>query len=123
MMNMIKLMTFFRKEPFDIKAQIAEDGPLLPKTSKELGSYRIEVPVQGQQQKIKVQAKMSMNGMFTIEKAQLCLEEEYEETVKEQREVGADGQPKPEGEGGAAEGEQKTEEDGKKEAEKKFEWV
>jgi heat shock protein 4 len=122
MMNMLKLITFYRKEPFEIKAQFGDDGPLLPKSNKELGSYTIQVPPQPENRKIKVQAKITLNGTFTIEKAQMVIEEEYEETVKERREVGApaEGEAKPEGEkveGAAAEGEQKADE------EKKFEMV
>jgi len=126
MMNMIKLLTFFRKGPFEIKAQFADDGPLLPKTGKDLGTWRIDVPVQSADQKIKVRAKMNLHGMFTIEAAQMVEEEEYEETVKEKVELPAEGEAKTEGEkaeGDApAEGEQKPE-DAKKESEKKFEWV
>lgn len=120
MMNMIKLLTFYRKGPFEIKAAFADDGPLLPGTKQELGTYRIEVPVQAEAQKIKVRVKMNLNGMFTIEAAQLVLEEEYEETVKEKREVkteAAADEANPEGEKAEAS------EDAKKEEDKKFEFV
>jgi len=94
---------------------------------------------QTEAKKVKVKAKLSQHMMFSIESAQLVEEEEYEEKVKEKREVEpspedaaktaeeatkpavdeaakAEGEPaKPEGEG-----EQKVE---KNEPEKKFEWV
>jgi len=129
MMNMIKLITLYRKGPFEIKAQHIEDGVMLGSTKRDLGTYRIEVPAQTENQKIKVKTRMTLNGMFTIESAQMVLEEEYEETVKEKREVGTEGAPegeKAEGDAPAADGEQKPEdkkEDAKKEAEKKYEWV
>lgn len=124
MMNMVKLLTFYRNGPFELKAQHADDGPLLPKQSKELGTYRIEVPAQTEARKIKVKAKMSLNGIFTVEGAQMLLEDEYEETVKEKREIPAEADAKPEGE--KAEGEAAADakpEEPAKEAEKKFEWV
>jgi len=131
MMNMLKMLTFYRNGPFELKAQFADDGPLLPKSKKELGTYRIEVPAQTEPQKIKVRAKMSLNGLFTIEGAQLLVEHEYEETVKEKREVEAatEGESKAEGEkapGDTPEGEQNTAADNttdKKDADKKFEMV
>lgn len=83
MMNMIKMITFFRKGPFDIKAHHLDDGSLVAGVNKQLGSYRIDVPAQAKNEKIKVKLKMTLNGMFTVESAQLVLEEEYEETVKE----------------------------------------
>jgi len=121
---MLKMVTLYRKGPFEIKAHHSEDGVALGK--KELGTYRIEMPAQAENKKIKVKCKMTLNGMFTIESAQMVEEEEYEETVKEQREVPADATvaegEKAEGDAPATEGEQKPE-DAKKEAEKKFEWV
>merc|ERR1719453_2188325 len=96
MMNMLKLITFFRKGPFELNAVYADDGPLLPKTEKQLGTFKIDVPPQTDSQKIKVKAKMTLNGMFTIEGAQMVIDEEYEETVKEKREVVQEGSAEPE---------------------------
>merc|ERR1711865_1069832 len=78
---------------------------------------------------VKVKAKLTVHGTFVIDSAQLIEEEEYEETVKEKRELPpdepkaeAEAEPKKEGEGeAAAEGDAKKEE--KKEPEKKYEWV
>merc|ERR1711957_880200 len=91
--------------------------------------YRIELPAQSEPKKVKVRAKLTVHGTFVIDSAQLIEEEEYEESVKEKRELPPD-EPKPEaeaeakkeGEGdAAAEGDAKKEE--KKEPEKKYEWV
>merc|ERR1711967_193875 len=79
--------------------------------------------------KVKVKAKLTVHGTFMIDSAQLVEEEEYEDTVKEKRELPpeepkpeAEAEPKKEGEGeAAAEGDAKKEE--KKEPEKKYEWV
>jgi len=131
MMNLVKMLTFYRKEPFDITVEYVDPSLLAQGTPKELGVYRIELPPQAEVKKVKVKAKLTVHGTFVIDSAQLVEEEEYEETVKEKRELPPD-EPKPEaeaeakkeGEGEAAapaEGEAKKEE--KKEPEKKYEWV
>jgi len=51
-----KLLTFYRKGPFDIKAQYVE-GAILPlESSRELGTYKIDLPPQAENRKIKVKA-------------------------------------------------------------------
>lgn len=126
-MNVLKMLTFYRKGPFDIKAEYGEPEKLLPGTPKELGTFRIELPAQSAAKKVQVRAKLTLHGTFTIEGAQLVEEEEYEEIVKEKREVPADEKPADEA-SPPADGEKK--EDGeakegeeKKEPEKKYEWV
>merc|ERR1712070_1055791 len=47
-MNLVKMLTFYRKGPFDIKAEYSADSVLLPGTAKELGTYKIELPAQGE---------------------------------------------------------------------------
>lgn len=89
-MNLLKMLTFYRVGPFDLKAEYADDKRLLPLTPRELGSYRIELPQQTEPKRVKVKAKLTLHGTFSIEGAQLVEEEEYEETVKEQRELPAD---------------------------------
>jgi molecular chaperone DnaK (HSP70) len=85
-----KMLTFFRKQPFDVKAEFAEDARLLPSTSKELGSYKIELPPQTENKKIKVKAQLTLHGTFLLHGAQMIETEEYEETVKEKRELPAE---------------------------------
>merc|ERR1712178_29306 len=106
---------------------MGDQSALLPGTSKELGTYRIELPPQTESKKVKVKAKLTLHGTFVIEGAQLIEEEEYEETVKEKREVAQDEATPPaipkEGEGEAKEEGEKKSEEPKKEPEKKYEWV
>merc|ERR1719171_757588 len=83
MMNLLKMLTFYRKASFDIKAQYADTTMLLPGTPGELGSYRVELPAQAEPKKVKV--KLTLHGTFTIDGAQMVEEEEFEETVKEKR--------------------------------------
>merc|ERR1711971_737761 len=59
MMNILKLLTFYRQGPFDIKAHYADTALLLPGTTKELGTYRVELPPQSEQKTVKVKAKMT----------------------------------------------------------------
>jgi len=150
-MNVLKTLTFFRKGSFEIKAEYAPDAALLPLTPKELGTWSIEVPSQTEMKKIKVRARLTLHGTFAIEGAQMIEEEEYEEVVKEKRELppspaadgdaemkpadgegaeakaaeGEDAQASPETNGDKAEDgtEKKAEPAEKKEPEKKFEWV
>mmetsp|Transcript_58561 Transcript_58561/g.92987 ORF Transcript_58561/g.92987 Transcript_58561/m.92987 type:complete len:837 (-) Transcript_58561:85-2595(-) len=134
--GVLKMLTFYRKGPFEIKAEYADPSQLLPGTSKELGTFKVELPAQTEPKKIKVKAKLTLSGCFSIEGAQLVEEEEYEETVKEKRELppaetevpaektDGDAPMEEKKEDEKKEGEQaeetKTE---KKEPEKKYEWV
>lgn len=142
MMNVLKMLTFYRKGPFDVKAEYSDPKLLPPGTPKELGTFKIELPPQTEGKKVKVRAKLTLHGTFQIEGAQLVEDEEYEETVKEKRELppapeeaptpaAAEGDAaaaSPEGEAkpaeGAEGGEKKEEKPAeKKEPEKKYEWV
>merc|ERR1712054_651581 len=98
MMNVVKMLTFYRKEPFDITAEYENPSLLAPGTAKELGVYRVELPPQAEPKKVKVKAKLTIHGTFAIDSAQLVEEEEYEETIKEKRELPPE-EPKPEAEG------------------------
>merc|ERR1719210_1035591 len=97
-MNTLKMLTFYRKSAFEIKAEYVDESLLVPGTKKELGAYKIDLPAQSEAKKIKVKAKLNLHGMFMIESAQLVEEEEYEETVKEKKEIEV---PAEEGEGEA----------------------
>lgn len=141
-MNLLKMLTFYRKGPFDIKAEYVADAPLLPGTPKELGTYKIDLPPQTEPKKVKVKAKLTLHGTFQLESAQLLEEEEVEETVKEKRELPPDPEeekpaeaaPSPDGDAEmpdakaeeTKEGEEKPAEEKKEEkkpAGPKYEWV
>lgn len=89
MSGLLKMLTFWRNDAFDLKAEFADETAslLLPGTSKELGTFRVELPKQPEPKKVKVKAKLTLHGTFAIEGAQMVEEEEYEETVKEKREL------------------------------------
>merc|ERR1711924_70562 len=90
-MNLLKMLTFYRKGPFDIKAQYTETDILLPGTKSDLGTYKVNLPEQSENKKVKVKAKLTQHGTFTIESAQMVEEEQYEEPVKEKRELPPEG--------------------------------
>lgn len=95
-----KLLTFYRKGPFDIKAQYVEGSVLPPDSSRELGTYKIDLPPQSENKKIKVKAQLTLHGTFRLNGAQMVETEEYEETIKEKRELppAPEDEAKPEGE-------------------------
>jgi len=116
-MNLLKILTFYRKGPFDIKAEYADQSLLLPLTPKELGNFKVELPQQTEAKKVKVKVKLSIHGTFAIENAQLVEEEEYDEVVKERREL----PPDPDSPAGddVAKGDEAAAEANKESAEKK----
>merc|ERR1712187_939872 len=92
-MNLCKMLTFFRKGPFDLKTQYADATCLTPGTSNELGTYKVDLQPCQDVKKVKVKAKLTLHGTFAIEGAQIVEEEEYEETVKEKRELPDEEEP------------------------------
>eukprot|EP00933_Yihiella_yeosuensis_P017362 TRINITY_DN14516_c0_g1_i2.p1 TRINITY_DN14516_c0_g1~~TRINITY_DN14516_c0_g1_i2.p1 ORF type:complete len:553 (-),score=209.60 TRINITY_DN14516_c0_g1_i2:154-1731(-) len=134
-MGSTKLLTFYRKGPFEVKLEYGDMSAMPAGTEKLLGEYKIQLPPSAEAKKVKVKAKMSLHGTVSIDSAQMIEEEEYEETVKEKREieVPAEEAPKeeaPKEEEAPAEGEEKKEgeegekkEEEKKKEEKKYEWV
>mmetsp|Transcript_27864 Transcript_27864/g.84105 ORF Transcript_27864/g.84105 Transcript_27864/m.84105 type:complete len:794 (+) Transcript_27864:157-2538(+) len=77
LMNLLKVMTFFRKEPFELKAAYADDKAFPPGVEKDLGSYAVQLPAQASEKKVKVRAALTLHGTFAILGAQM-LEEEPE---------------------------------------------
>mmetsp|Transcript_42470 Transcript_42470/g.99652 ORF Transcript_42470/g.99652 Transcript_42470/m.99652 type:complete len:833 (-) Transcript_42470:68-2566(-) len=129
-MNLLKMLTFYRKAPFEVKAEYSDPQLLKPGIGKDLGTYKVELPTQPEAKKVKVKAKLSLHGTFQIESATLLEEEEYEETVKEKKELPAEeapASPEPAKDGDEAmpeaDGEAAEEKKEKKEPEKKYEWI
>ncbi|CAE7876343.1 HSPA4 [Symbiodinium sp. KB8] len=74
-LNLLKVITFKRKAPFDLKVSYAADK--LPSgTSKDLGTYTIEVPLQDAPKKVKVKTALTLHGTFAVQSAHLVEEEE-----------------------------------------------
>jgi len=133
MMNVLKMLTFYRTGPFEIKAEYSDEKLLPDGMPKEIGTFKVELPAQTEVKKVKVRAKLTLHGTFSIEGAQLFEEEEYEEVTKEKRELPPDepapadpeaAAPAEEAKTEAAEGDAKEAKPAeKKEPEKKYEWV
>lgn len=78
LMNLLKVITFFRKDSFDVRAAYGEESDLPEGMPKELGTYTIELPSQKVPKKVKVKTAMTLHGTFVVQGAQL-LEEEAED--------------------------------------------
>jgi len=89
-MNVLKMLTFYRSKPFELKAAYADGSALIPGTPIDLGSFKVDLPPQTEPKKVKVKAKLTVHGTFSLEGAQLVEEEDYDETVKEKRELPAE---------------------------------
>ncbi|CAJ1443887.1 unnamed protein product [Effrenium voratum] len=74
-MNLLKVITFRRKAPFELTAVYGEGLP--PGASKDLGTYVIEVPSLEAPKKVKVKTALTVHGTFCVQGAQLV--EELEE--------------------------------------------
>jgi len=69
-MNLLKVITFYRQGPFELKASY--DEKMLPDgMPKELGTYTIEVPAGQQPVKVKVKTALTVHGTFSIQSAQI----------------------------------------------------
>ncbi|KAF4724906.1 hypothetical protein FOZ62_006274, partial [Perkinsus olseni] len=79
-LNMVKMLTFYRKDAFDLWAQYPNSK------DASLGRFTVQVPhSDGAPKKIKVRAKLSLHGTFSIENATMIEEEEYQVVEKERR--------------------------------------
>ncbi|CAD7928457.1 unnamed protein product [Amoebophrya sp. A25] len=79
-MNARKYITWYRHNPFDLGAKYTADGT-------SIGQYRIEMGEHAEKKKVKIEAKMSIHGIFSVDSATIVETEEYEEVVKEKREI------------------------------------
>jgi heat shock protein 4 len=130
-----KNVSFKRKAPFTVTLDYAEPEKLPPSTSPTVGKFEIAVPAGDAPKKVKVRTSLNYHGMSIFDKAELTEEEEYEETVKEKKEIPQDEteeketdvEMKDEKEGETAEGaatESESEAKGEpKKKEPKYEWV
>jgi heat shock protein 4 len=65
--GILKMLTFYRKGPFDIKAEYLDPAQLLPGTAKDLGTFKVDLAPQTEPKKVKVKAKLTLSGCFAIE--------------------------------------------------------
>merc|ERR1719171_485474 len=131
-----KNVSFKRKGPFTVTLDYAEPEKLPPSTDSCVGRFEIDLPAGDAPKKVKVRTSLNYHGMTTFDKAELAEEEEYEETVKEKKEIPQEetvGEEKDvemkdakEGEGEEAKAGTESESEAKgepKKKEPKYEWV
>eukprot|EP00440_Ansanella_granifera_P053583 gb/GFBE01058089.1/.p1 GENE.gb/GFBE01058089.1/~~gb/GFBE01058089.1/.p1 ORF type:complete len:762 (+),score=237.07 gb/GFBE01058089.1/:1-2286(+) len=92
MMNLLKVITFRRKGPFELKAAYADEKLLPAGVPKDLGTYKVEVPEQDAPKKIKVKTALTLHGTFYVQGAQLIEEEEDASAVPD---AGKEGEEAP----------------------------
>merc|ERR1719174_2720882 len=131
-----KNVSFKRKGPFTVTMDYVEPQKLPPQTDHCVGRFEIALPAGDAPKKVKVRTSLNYHGMTTFDKAELAEEEEYEETVKEKKEIPQDDTDEKdvemkdakEGESGAEEAKAGTESESEakgepKKKEPKYEWV
>jgi len=111
-MDTKKYITWKRDSPFGL--QVGYTGATTEEGKKELGEFKVDLAHQPEKKKVKIEAKVNQHGVFALTEATLVEIEEYEETVKEKREIVEEEPEKPAADA-AGEGEKSTEE--KKEGE------
>merc|ERR1719421_227913 len=82
-----KNVSFKRKAPFTVTLDYADPEKLPPSTDNCVGRFEIALPAGDAPKKVKVRTSLNYHGMTTFDKAELAEEEEYEETVKEKKEI------------------------------------
>ena len=83
-----KILTFYRKDPFDIEIAYAEPVGLPGKINPWIGRYTIKNVVPGADggfSIVKVKARMNLHGVINVENAYIVAEEEVEEVIKEDK--------------------------------------
>merc|ERR1719316_5446 len=136
----LKNVSFKRKSAFEVSLEYKEPANLPAGAKPALGKFEIALAPTETARKVRVLTELDLHGMARVQKAELLEEEEYEETIKEKREV-TEAPASPEGEAPAeagetaeapaeekpaeegAEAEKKEEKKEEKKKEPKFEWV
>jgi len=87
LINEIKCFTFQRPGPFNFEIFYTNPEKLPEGTYPDLGYYKVivEAAPDGRLRKIKVRARISLHGIFSVMDAQMIEEEEVQEKVKEKR--------------------------------------
>lgn len=83
-----KILTFYRREPFDIDLSYADPDGLPGKINPWIANYTIKnvVPdAHGDLSIVKVRARFNIHGVVNVESAYIVAEEEVEEVIKEEK--------------------------------------
>mmetsp|Transcript_81067 Transcript_81067/g.169278 ORF Transcript_81067/g.169278 Transcript_81067/m.169278 type:complete len:802 (-) Transcript_81067:353-2758(-) len=84
LMNLTKVLSFFRSSSFELHATYAGDAnqDLPQELPRRLGTYRVELPDLPEKKKVKVRASLTLHGTFEVTSAHLM-----DDAVAEQRGV------------------------------------
>jgi heat shock protein 4 len=77
-----KMLTFYRSEPFAIRAEYTPDSDIPATADRSIGSFDIgpfSLPAGADKAKLKVKVMLNLNGVVVVEHAQMIEEEEVEE--------------------------------------------
>jgi heat shock protein 4 len=83
-----KILTFYRKGPFDIDLQYADPAGLPGKMNPWIARYTIKGVTPSADNDfsvVKVKARMNLHGVLNVENAYIVAEEEVEEVIKEEK--------------------------------------
>jgi heat shock 70kDa protein 4 len=83
-----KILTFYRKAPFDVEVAYADPAGLPGKVNPWVGRYTIKnvkPAADGDFSVVKVKARMNLHGVLNVESAYIVAEEEVEEVIKEDK--------------------------------------
>lgn len=83
-----KILTFYRKEAFDIDLAYAQPEYLPGKMNPWIGRYTIKnvtPTADGELSVVKIKARMNLHGVLNVESAYIVAEEEVEEPIKEEK--------------------------------------
>jgi heat shock protein 4 len=83
-----KILTFYRKAPFDVEIAYADPSGLPGKINPWVGRYTIKnvtPAADGDFSVVKVKARMNLHGVLNVENAYIVAEEEVEEPIKEEK--------------------------------------
>jgi len=83
-----KILTFYRKGPFDIELQYADPAGLPGKMNPWISRYTIKGVTPAADNDfsvVKVKARMNLHGVINVENAYIVAEEEVEEVIKEEK--------------------------------------
>ncbi|KAF8249776.1 heat shock protein 70 [Wilcoxina mikolae CBS 423.85] len=81
-----KILTFYRKEPFDLEAKYAEPEKLPGKMSPWIGRFSVKgvQPINGDFMICKLKARVNLHGVLNVEGGFFVEEVEVEEEIKEE---------------------------------------
>jgi len=82
-----KILTFYRKNTFDVELRYADSKGLPGKLNPWIGLYTIKnvTPADdGELSVVKVKARMNLHGVLNLESAYIVADEEVEEVIKEE---------------------------------------